>query len=95
MSSLSPFGVPLDVPQSFLDLGECGAVVLVGTDRADLHGGPRHNLATVRASMASYSAWVPINLTNTMWTPIYVGLSPWRVTNWLLAQQPQAHAHAA
>src|SRR5437016_9413473 len=36
-----------------LDLGECGAVVFISADRADLHGGPRQNFATVRASMAS------------------------------------------
>jgi hypothetical protein len=49
-----------------LDLGECVAVVLVSADRADLHGGHYQNLATVRASIASYSAWVPINFTNTI-----------------------------
>jgi hypothetical protein len=47
-----------------LDLGECGAVVFVGTDRADLHGGPHQNLATARALMASYSACVPTNFAN-------------------------------
>src|SRR5258708_27867932 len=31
-----------------LDLCKCGAVVFVGTDRADLHGGPRQNFATVK-----------------------------------------------
>src|SRR4029450_5416858 len=46
------------------DFGECGAVVFVGPDRADLHGGPHQNLATVRASMASYSSCVPTNFTN-------------------------------
>jgi DNA-binding transcriptional LysR family regulator len=49
-----------------LDFGECGAVVFVGADRADFRDGPHQNLATVRASMASYSACVPINLTNTI-----------------------------
>src|SRR5438034_10685806 len=43
-----------------LDLHECGTMVFVGADRADLHGGPHQNLATVRASTASYSACVPI-----------------------------------
>src|SRR6516162_7388046 len=47
-----------------LNLLECGAVVFVGADRTDLHGGPHQNRATVRASMASYSACVPINFTN-------------------------------
>src|SRR6266550_6421878 len=36
-----------------LNLGECGAVVFISADRADLHGGPRQNFATVRASMTS------------------------------------------
>src|ERR1700739_2933030 len=47
-----------------LDLRKCGAVVFVSADRADLHGGPHQNLATVRASMASYSRCVPTNFTN-------------------------------
>src|SRR5215831_8676149 len=49
-----------------LDLRECGTMVFAGADRADLHGGPHQNLATVSGSMASYSACVPINLTNTI-----------------------------
>jgi predicted phage terminase large subunit-like protein len=35
-----------------LDLCECGAVVFIIANRADLHGAPYQNRATVRASMA-------------------------------------------
>jgi hypothetical protein len=35
-----------------LDLRKCGPVGFISADRADLHGGPLQNLATVRASVA-------------------------------------------
>ncbi len=35
-----------------LDLRNCGPVGFISADRADLHGGPLQNLATVRASVA-------------------------------------------
>jgi hypothetical protein len=47
-----------------LDFGECGAMVFICADRTNLLGKPRQNLATVSASTASYSAWVPTNFTN-------------------------------
>src|SRR5260370_8406784 len=50
-----------------LDLGECGAVVFISADRADLYGRPRQNFATVSASMTSYSVCEPTNFTNTIW----------------------------
>src|SRR2546421_3919950 len=64
MSSLSPSGVPLDAPQSFpisLSAARWSLSVRIGRiSIMDLI----QNWAIVRASMASYSACVPMNLTN-------------------------------
>jgi hypothetical protein len=63
---LMAFWRPNGRTPKFLYLGERSMMVFVGTDRADLHSGPYQNLAMVRASMASYSACVPTNFTNTI-----------------------------